>query len=282
MAWNQPTSNNTAPRKEPKSSPSLTRGIVAGLVVVALAAVCFVVFMGKGEKPVVDKVEKKPTKLKEVKPAAAPKDRTGKAVAEVKDKKVGKEKYPGEKILTCTTNSSGYVMEVTVDKDGVQRRHVTEPRSPWDNAPDEMIALALCTPEGKTLPPWPNMGIGMDKVFLRACEKPIEIKPDDDEKIAAMKRIVMASREEIKSRIENGEHFCDILNDHRNLVNENGTIRANVVREFREIAASGDEAAMRQYMITMNAALSQLGIHGISEDDIKPKKHSPLMDKMKK
>ena len=47
------------------------RGVVAGLVVVALAAACVVVFMGKGEKSV-EKVAKKPVRIKEVTPAAAP------------------------------------------------------------------------------------------------------------------------------------------------------------------------------------------------------------------
>ena len=51
------------------------RGVVAGIVVVALAAACVVVFMGKGEKPV-EKVEKERGRIKEVGTASLA-ERTG-------------------------------------------------------------------------------------------------------------------------------------------------------------------------------------------------------------
>lgn len=282
MAWNQPTSDSTASHNEPKSSPSMARGIIAGAVVAVLAAVCVFVFMYKGEKPVVDKAEKKSTKIKAVAPAAAPKNRTEKAVEVVKDKKIEVEKYPGEKIISSVTNSSGYIMDLTIDASGKKRKHVYEKPSIWKTPTDELLAVALLTPEGQDLPPWPNMRPEMDKDFIRALETPIEELPTDDENVIAMKRVMISAREEIKNRLENGEHFCDILTEHRELANENGKIRADAVCEYSRILREGDEEGARKYLNVMNAAFSQMGIRDISPEEGLPKPRRSILERIKK
>lgn len=70
MAWNK-SSEGATPVK-PKAKPSPVRGIVAGAAVCILAIGAYFAFFAGGDKPVEKKAEKKPTVIKEVKPAPAP------------------------------------------------------------------------------------------------------------------------------------------------------------------------------------------------------------------
>lgn len=260
MSWNKPSG---AAQPTPKKKPSALRGVVAGAVVVVAVVAVFFAMSGKDEKPRA-KVEKKPVAIKEVKPVAAPKLEPEKKV-EVIEKP--KEKYPGEKLVEVITNGAN-IIEVTVNAEGRRTKHVIEPPSPWHYSTDGVLATALLCAKGGSMPPWPNMGVGMDKEFRKSLKDPILVLETDDDKTAALKRIVSSAREEMKERLEAGEHFCDVMNDFRELTNENGKIRANAIRELNQIKASGDTEGARKYEVTMNAAFSQMGIEPIGGSDV--------------
>ena len=74
MGWNGSGRTSSAP-VQPKATakkPSPIRGLVAGVVVVALAVVAYFAFFSGDDKPQRADGEKKPAKIKAVKPAAAP------------------------------------------------------------------------------------------------------------------------------------------------------------------------------------------------------------------
>ena len=91
------------------------------------------------------------------------------------------------------------------------------------------------------------------------------VQETDDDKTAALKRIVTSARAEMKERLDAGEHFCDVMNDFRELTNENGKIRTDAILELNKIRASGDEEGAHKYEVVMNAAFSQMGIEPIGE-----------------
>ena len=260
--WNRPSTANQ-PRKAPKK-PSAMRGIAAGLVVVAAAVACIVIFMGRDGSVTVKKSEKRPTKIKTVTPASAPKkaEPEPEKPAEVVEKP--KEKYPGEKIVEVSTNS-GYVIEVSVDANGRMTRHVLT-TSPWEFSSDGLLAMVLASSGNGEMPPLPAIGPEMDVEFKRSLKKPIEILPTDSDEVVAMKKIVMSAREEMKALLKEGGHFSDILIDHHRLINENGKIRSDAMRELYEIQKSGDAEGAHKYEVTINAAFSQMGIAPIGDD----------------
>ena len=178
------------------------------------------------------------------------------------------DRFPGEKILSVSTNHNGYIIVDAIGPEGRKIRHVVEPPSIFDCPSDEIIMVALSAPEGRELPPLPDLGgVRADAEFLKSLETPIRDLPGDSDEVKARKEIVRAAREEIKARMDAGGHFADIIQDHCAMHNENGAIRARVQAELDRIVRSGDEEEARKYMLAMNVALSQMGISGISMPD---------------
>ena len=165
-----------------------------------------------------------------------------------------------ERIVSCTTNASGYVVERVVGPDGRTVRRVKEPPSIWETPTDGLINMVLSTRAGQELAPLPPMSNDMDAEFMKSLEKPIKILPGDDERTVAMKKAVEATREEIRGRMEKGEHFADILNTHRELFNDNCNVRASAMRELQRLVDEGDEAQARKYAEATNEILERMGI----------------------
>ena len=261
MAWNKPTAENRQPKAK---KPSAMRGVIAGLVVVALGAGIVAWLFRSGEAESRPLHENTPTKIKTVEPAAAPKkaEPEPEKPAEVVGKP--KEKYPGEKIVEVSTNS-GYVIEVSVDANGRMTRHVLT-TSPWEFSSDGLLAMVLASSGNGEMPPLPAIGPEMDEEFKRSLKKPIEILPTDSDEVVAMKKIVMSAREEMKELLKEGGHFSDILIDHHKLLNENGKIRSDAMRELYELKKSGDAEGAHKYEVMINAAFSQMGIEPIGDD----------------
>ena len=165
-----------------------------------------------------------------------------------------------ERIVSCTTNASGYVVERVVGADGRTVRRVKEPPSIWETPTDGLINMVLSTRAGQELAPLPPMSNDMDAEFMKSLEKPIKILPGDDERTVAMKKAVEATREEIRGRMEKGEHFADILNTHRELFNDNCNVRASAMRELQRLVDEGNEEQARKYAEASNEILERMGI----------------------
>lgn len=151
-------------------------------------------------------------------------------------------------------------MEVSQAPNGHKTIHVKEPPSIWRNDTDGLIASVLQAREGVEMPPLPPMGSAAQKRFLKSLETPIVVSPDDPPEVKAVKKIVSSAREEIKVRIDGGENFCDILEDHRSLRNENCRIRQDAVRELNRIRKTGSADDVSVYTIAVNNMFKKMGI----------------------
>lgn len=258
MAWNKPTAENRQPKAK---KPSAMRGVIAGLVVVALGAgiVAWLFRSGEAESRLLQ--EKKPARIAEATPAP----KTAFAAETNAAAAAAPAKAPVERVVSSRKTSLGYTIEITEDANGHRTRHIREPKSMWKSSTDAVIASVLMTPKGQELPPLPPMDKYADAEFLTACKTPIEDSPDDTERQKIAKAIVRSAREEIKERIEAGEHFADILNDHRKLLNENGKIRSDAIRELAEIKKTKDPADAEVYVTAVNQAFEKMGIEPIGE-----------------
>ena len=251
------------------SKRTTARWAVAAVVAVIAIAGGVWWWIGHKGEPKTTGVQQQGAKPKAEKPAKQPKASRGGARPSVQQSTTNAptESTPQqpivpvpEKIISCTTNASGYVVERVVGPDGRTVRRVKEPPSIWETPTDGLINMVLSTRAGQELAPLPPMSNDMDAEFMKSLEKPIKILPGDDERTVAMKKAVEATREEIRGRMEKGEHFADILNTHRELFNDNCNVRASAMRELQRLVDEGDEEQARKYAEATNEILERMGI----------------------
>ena len=244
------------------------RGIIAGLVVVALAAVCVVVFMGKGEKQV-EKVEKKPTKIKEVKPAPAPTNA-------VPEKPVDpRENYDHE---LCYR-----------DKDGILRYKGSLCRAPdptrrtskpgnisgreiqvFSNHCERAIASLLSfTPNGRKFRAPDYSDPEFLKSFQEALATPIRISPDDNKWNKALKQAVIDAKKEIAQRMEAGENLADILNETRLEIERLNAYKRDLSGQVEALVKDGEFGTddVRDLVAAANGMLEKEGLAPIEADE---------------
>ena len=120
------------------------------------------------------------------------------------------------------------------------------------------------------------LGPEADLYFKEAIKKPIRDNPDDSEEVKRMKQVVRETREQIVELMDKGLSFAEILEQHRELWNENVKIREGVVAEYRRIVASGDEEEAKKYADAVNVTLGQLGIPPLTENDAHSRRKKPI------
>ena len=234
------------------------RGVVAGLVVVALAAACVVVFMGKGEKSV-EKVAKKPVRIKEVTPAAAPKME---AVAHVQTNAVPKRKKTKEEIAAIKAEAIRRRHAEQKEKQkqqGIITLPPPDPNRPFDNPSDQVLSMVAAQENGTDAPPMP-ISDSMDADFKKSLELPIIINDDDPESVKAMKQAVMALREDMKEMMKEGRSAKDILVEHQKMLAENAKMRYKAMKELQTLVDEGDAEMAATYMTKANEIFEQMGV----------------------
>lgn len=249
MAWNKPSG---APKPVQKK-PSAMRGVVAGLVVAALAAACVLVFMGKGEKPV-GKVEKKPTKIKEVKPASSPKPVK---VEEKVEKATDAAKPPIEKAKKAPKQPVGYQRVMTLmDGTVVTNKYKAIFKRPFENI---LAASMRPTGTGRTLllATWKQYG---DTAFLEMLKEMTVPEEGDSANVRRIKEDVQKLKESILLEVSNGRSLESIFADisHNNSMDR--MVNAQTIRMQSEAVRSGDPESVRAATEAVNAMRRQRGL----------------------
>ena len=141
-----------------------------------------------------------------------------------------------------------------------------KPKRVFTNAADQVLALAMDIRPGMDMPPLPpGATAGMTKEQLKAMfSADIVIDDDDPENIKELKLRVKGAREAMLERIEAGENFDDVLGEHRRMVNENAAVYRQCEDDLRKIIAEGDERSAIEYRETVNKALNNMGIDGLT------------------
>ena len=229
MAWNRPSEGKreegTGKREEGKS---LVRGILAALIVVAGAGIAAWCLWPNGDMRRDAASTVKTTRIKEVKPAAAP-------VAKPEEEKLAKKE---EKRETITTNRLG--QEVHIAKDGT--RSAISPI--WANRLKEMkehpqkrvfnhsseAYMALFLNPAMSVPP-PPKNYTAAEVQAMLIEK-IEIdRENDSEDEIRQKEGVIEMKKELREWIKEGGNFDGFLKElqHRQ---ENEAIQMQEARKM--------------------------------------------------
>lgn len=261
--WNRP---GEAPKKAAKK-PSPVRGVIAGALVVALAAgAYFAFFAGTDEKPQKAVKEKSPSAIKEVTPAPAPKAKAPKPKQEDLSIPIGRPTKPGAPYRYDTNKwqeVDGFIIPVGARL--VRNSLTNKVRRVFNHTSDMLIAEVLQPPENGIMPPPPPITSGMHDKFLKSLETPIVIDDDDTPEVREQKEAVIIARAQIKERIDGGEKFEDILREHWTLTEENLKVRRNAQKELDAIYEQGDIDGAAKYKRVMDTALSQMGISELDE-----------------
>ena len=268
MAWNRAdTSSQSAARKPASKSPSAVKGAIAGVVVVAvLGLAAFFIFGGKDVKPKTEKVEKKPAKIAEVKPAAASTNET----AVVKKKPVW---------FCDASQTNGFTKYQQRKWEIVHRpRPKVYPKGEFRKAKCEIfghrsentIALLLTHKPGSGMIGTPVYGEKFEKDFIKSCEEPIVISQDDDEYVRNLKQQMKETKIELRQRMADGESLSKILMDTHKDLQRLGQIRQNVEKDMRQMIKehAQTEADVDTYFEAANKILEQQGIAPMKPNSI--------------
>ena len=89
---------------------------------------------------------------------------------------------------------------------------------------------------------------------------PIKIEESDPERVREIKEKVIAARAEAVALVESGGSFDRMIEEHRNIINDNAKIWRECEQELRALIEKGDTEGAEQYRSTMGVALQQMGI----------------------
>ena len=253
--WNRGTST---PKPAPKK-PSAMRGVMAGLVVVALAVVCVVVFMGKGEKPV-EKVEKGRGRIKEVTPAAAPKAKAKlepEKTKELPPQRVGEIRNGYRLLSSGRLHKVKGVIHVGGRGDSLVDRT-------FDHGSDRMIAhLLMAEPGGTMVGDSVDIMRGFNEAFAKSLKDEIIIKHDDTDEVRALKQAVIDARSELKQQMALGKSAEEAMIEARDQLHELTLYREDLEKEVLSHAEDG--MSQKDYDDLIGAANLMLEERGIGK-----------------
>ena len=266
------TRKPAVPKKSGKS-PAVGKGLVAGLLVVAVAIVAWYFLSAtKTDAPEENKF-KKQAKIAEVTPVKAP---------------PAKAEEPKPEPVQMVTNRHGKVVqkkkpETYVDAAGVERYVKGNGRVPLKN-PEKYLVKSVVHPnaypdfkhdsenEIANLLTIESGGMifgdreydkRFEQDFLQALMEPVEITEEDSEEDRRIKENVEAAKHEIAERIKQGENLGDILTAERDEIRRLAQYKQQMEEIFHEQISTGEiqtEQDLDDFCKAVNTMLESKGI----------------------
>lgn len=269
--WNGSGQRGNSTPVKPKAAakkPLPIRGIVAGLIVVAAVIGCYFAFFSGSEKPQEEVVEKRPTKIKQVTPAAAPTNN----VAKVKSEKPKKPQPDENGIIdpgpppnfhgSVITNDNGLVY-YSPDPGFAERYRIVRQqvaKMPFHTRAENEIATVFFAKPGATIletafPP------NLEKDFLKHLNDPIEDLPDDSEENRQAKQMMRELKPQLKAAMDRGEKLADLLTDYRREMRKAQALKETLTEELMKIKRTAtSEDDVKDALEAANQMLDKYGI----------------------
>lgn len=256
--WNR-TNVESKPAAPKKSKGFLVWLIVGALLVVAVLAAWLFLSSNESERAV-EKTDR-PSHIKEVTPAAAPK------VAEEEKK----EEIPYWKVDASQTNGFTRAMQhkwrdMHADPPGYvgKNRHKKSAWHIFEHRSENLIASILRSDPGKGFIGTPNYR-GINEDFLKSCQEPIIVKEDDTEYVKQLKRDMNAVKIELKQRIEAGEDLGQMIEEAREEGRRLAEYKQTLTKELRELVKkeARTESDVDDFEAAANKMLESKGVSPI-------------------
>ena len=259
MAWNKPSEEKRVERKGGGGQWNVhLKGLVAALIVVIGAAiVAWVVLFGGDDVPAQRTRHKaQGTTIPDAAPAVT--NRAAPAAVEVTAPKPAKREIPRKPdgSVDWTKIKPHELPSEMVASDAP----APEPAPPvFSNAADQVLAMVISTPPGQEIPPIVGLGDDLEVQFFKSLEKPIEVGEGDTPEIRALKENLIATKRQIMELIDSGKTVTQILQEHREVFNENRKDYAESQAIVDQFVAEGDVESARAYVEKANAVLEKSG-----------------------
>lgn len=263
MSWNGSKGGGTshAPRRQaPRASagrPSPFRGLIAGAVVVALAVAAYFAFFSRDEIPQRgDEVAKGHGRIREVKPAAAPKPAP--EPERPRSKKKLEDMSPEER----REMRLQHIAEAQARMKDIPLARPPETNLVFKTATDQILAMVADLADGKDMPPLP-IDRNFEREFVASLKEPIVIDDGDSEKVKNLKSKVAQLRRELDERASHGEPMVRILKDFQREMAADYKMRDELRLDVRKMIETDGREAAQKYCDKVNESLRQLGIKEI-------------------
>ncbi len=260
MAWNG-SDGSATPAKPVKKAPSALRGLVAGLLVVAVAAVGLFLLLSGDEKQGV-KSDEKPVAIEEVKPVPAPADDSSVI------KPSGKKREPRQltvdrKSPVATPNIASNSIVITygmVNGKSIFKRRIFRHNS------ENLIAAVLTTQPGLRIIDIP-LGKRFEDDFLKSLHDPIRVEEGDTPEEIELKQLMVDVKKELVDRIKNGENLSDIITEARKDINKLAQYNEDVRHTYFEMREHAkDMTEVEEFRLAANRMLEERGLPPIRAD----------------
>lgn len=158
-----------------------------------------------------------------------------------------------------STNGSGAVTERMTLADGRKISKIHPPSPVFDNPADQVIALAVSTKPGESMPPLPDLH-GIDKDFAKSLLAPIEINDDDSDEIKVLKAKVIETKAYLVEEIKNGGSMLEALRAHQAEMERIADSRLMAIREMQKLQAKGESEMAQTFAERVNESFRARGI----------------------
>ena len=242
----KPSPSTPSPHK-----PSPLRGLLAGLLVIALAVAAWFYLLPTLEH-VKAKKDKKPALIAEVAPEIAePRDNSPENAA--------KGRSTSTAATTAATESNSLLPDSGATAEEVRPAR-KNPALKLET--DQLISMATSVPQDVPVPPLPVMSDSDTDKFIEALSTPIEMDEKDSDDVRRLKESVQSIRLEIAQMMQADPNLTlsEILNEHREIANHNTKCRSDVIDEINELVEAGDLESACRVRDTMNIAFQQIGV----------------------
>ena len=263
MSWNKRDSRNQKGGKTQKQwrvkHPAIV--VLAAVAIVALSVWWFLA--PSGNAPTKDDV---PVRRKPSAPTlhpTSPESPTPPALgAESPTNAVPKRMEEGVEVVssTITTNSSGAIIEELVLADGKKMMKVQPPKPIFENACDQVIAMALSTKPGQSMPPLPNLDKSLEQDFINSLGSPIVISEDDSEEVKTLKAQVKEAKAYLVEEIKRGGSLLEALREHQAEMERNADSHLMAIQEMQKLRSEYGEDAAGEFIERVNESFRARGI----------------------
>ncbi len=262
-----------ASAKSGGKSPSLVKGIIAGVVVVAGALAVWYFLSPEQEKAPEQAVEET---TKVIPDAAKPiPKRTAETVPEKpkeipywkRDTTNGLNEAQLRKWKHAHRPPPGYTNTTSLTE-------APPSYAIFEHSSENTIAGYLTMNPGETLVGTPHYGKRFTQDFLKSLETPIIVTKDDTPEQAELKRLMIDTKIELKARYDEGEDIGKILEETHAEYQRLAAVKADIQKEFNEFRKNPD-ATVEDVELFLEAANKLLEQKGVS-----PIKLSPIAKRM--
>lgn len=256
--WNRPSANKPI---TPRKTNSVAKGLIAGLIVVIVAAIAaYFIFSSSERKPTKEVKQKKNAQIAEVTPAAAPKLEEE---TPVEKKEIPYWELPTTNGLTQMQALKWKHRHTKIAFTNDITRYDEKPRyKVFDTGIDNRLACYMTMEAGEGMVGTPVFDDRFRQEFEESLKHPIIIDENDDEYTKELKRAVREAKVELVNRVKDGEDICQIFEETHDEMMRFATMKSDIVQEFTKYARDPDNSVedVEDYFKAANKLLEEKGV----------------------